>query len=123
MFSPIHPFSHGIDLRVRGAADASLNRFGQRPKTMILQEFIQWEDYIRCICIGREHINPVRYEPNAPFHERYVVDRPLDATLPPSQHTLTAPAPDKGRRHAQEIEAVLPRLAPTIARAERFASR
>ena len=55
--------------------------FGQRPKTMILQEFIQWQDYIRCICIGREHINPVRYEPNAPFHERYVVDRPLEAGL------------------------------------------
>ena len=50
-------------------------------------------------------------------------DRPLDAVLPPSQHTLTAPAPDKWRRHAQEIEAVLPRLAPTIARAERFAAR
>jgi hypothetical protein len=50
-------------------------------------------------------------------------DRPVDAVLPPSQHTLTAPAPDKWRRHAQEIEAVLPRLAPTIARAERFASR
>ena len=50
-------------------------------------------------------------------------DRPLDAVLPPSQHTLTAPAPDKWRRHAQEIEAVLPRLAVTIARAERFAAR
>jgi hypothetical protein len=50
-------------------------------------------------------------------------DRPLDAALPPSQHTLTAPVPDKWRRHAQEIEAVLPRLAPTIARAERIAAR
>ena len=55
--------------------------FGQRPKTMILQEFIHWDEYIRCICIGREHINPVRYEPNAPFHERYAVDRPLDAAV------------------------------------------
>jgi hypothetical protein len=50
-------------------------------------------------------------------------DRPLDAALPPSQHTLTAPAPDNWRLHAQEIEAVLPRLAPTIARAERLTSR
>ncbi|MDR3386290.1 MAG: sulfotransferase [Rudaea sp.] len=50
-------------------------------------------------------------------------DRPLDATLPISQHTLSAPEPHKWRRHAQDIEAVLARLAPTIARAERFAAR
>ena len=55
--------------------------FGQRPKTMILQEFIQWEDYLRCICIGRKHINPIRYDPTAPFHERYVVDEPVTGAL------------------------------------------
>ncbi|CAN5261340.1 hypothetical protein BH18CHL2_BH18CHL2_07110 [soil metagenome] len=55
--------------------------FGQRPKTMILQEFIGWEDYVRCICIGREHILPIRYDPTAPFHERYVVDRPVTGDL------------------------------------------
>ena len=55
--------------------------FGQRPKTMILQEFIHWDDYIRCICIGRRHINPIRYDPTAPFHERYVVDRPVEGEL------------------------------------------
>jgi len=48
-------------------------------------------------------------------------DRPLDATLPPSKHTLTAPAPDKWRKHEREIEAVLPGLAPLVARAEKFA--
>ena len=50
-------------------------------------------------------------------------DRPLDATLPPSKHTLTAPAPDKWRKHEREIEMVLPRLAALIERAEKFAAR
>jgi hypothetical protein len=50
-------------------------------KTMILQEFIQWDDYLRCICIGREHIMPLRYNPRAEFMERYVVDRPPEGEL------------------------------------------
>ncbi len=54
---------------------------GHRPKTMILQEFIKWEDYIRCICIGRKDILPIRYDPTAPFAERYVVSRPVEGDL------------------------------------------
>ncbi|TMG34483.1 MAG: hypothetical protein E6H88_15125 [Chloroflexi bacterium] len=54
---------------------------GHRPKTMILQEFIRWEDYVRCICIGRAHILPIRYDPTAPFQERYVIDRPVEGAL------------------------------------------
>lgn len=50
-------------------------------KTMILQEFIAWDDYLRCICIGREHVLPIRYDPKAPFMERYVVDRPPEGEL------------------------------------------
>jgi len=50
-------------------------------------------------------------------------DQSLRGALPPSQHTLSAPAPDKWRKHEREIEAVLPGLADTIARAERFAAR
>jgi len=50
-------------------------------------------------------------------------DQSLRGALPPSQHTLSAPAPDKWRKHEREIEAVLPGLAETIARAERFAAR
>jgi hypothetical protein len=50
-------------------------------KTMILQEFIDWEDYVRCICIGREHILPVRYDPRRPFFDRYVIDRPVEGAL------------------------------------------
>ena len=50
-------------------------------KTMILQEFIDWDDYVRCICIGREHVLPLRYDPRAPFERRYVIDRPPDGEL------------------------------------------
>ncbi len=50
-------------------------------KTMILQEFINWEDYVRCICIGREHVLPIRYNPRAPFHERYQIHNPLEGRL------------------------------------------
>ncbi len=45
-------------------------------KTMILQEFIDWDDYVRCICVGREHVLPIRYNPRAPFHERYQIHNP-----------------------------------------------
>jgi glutathione synthase/RimK-type ligase-like ATP-grasp enzyme len=50
-------------------------------KTMILQEFIDWDDYVRCICIGREHILPIRYNPRAPFEERYQINRPVEGRL------------------------------------------
>jgi glutathione synthase/RimK-type ligase-like ATP-grasp enzyme len=50
-------------------------------KTMILQEFIAWDDYLRCMCIGREHILPIRYDPKADFFSRYVVDRPPEPEL------------------------------------------
>jgi glutathione synthase/RimK-type ligase-like ATP-grasp enzyme len=50
-------------------------------KTMILQEFIDWDDYVRCICIGREHVLPIRYNPRAPFHERYQTARPVEGEL------------------------------------------
>ena len=50
-------------------------------------------------------------------------DQTLRGALPHSQHTLTAPAKDKWRRHEREIEQVLPGLGETIARVERFAAR
>ena len=50
-------------------------------------------------------------------------DRSIHGVLPDSRHTLTAPSADKWRKHEAEIEAVLPRIAQTVARAERFATR
>jgi hypothetical protein len=34
--------------------------------TMILQEFIEWEQFIRCICLGQDEVLPIKYDP----HER-----------------------------------------------------
>ena len=48
-------------------------------------------------------------------------DIELDAALPHSRHTLSAPAPDKWRRHECEIEAILPSIAATCERAARAA--
>lgn len=31
--------------------------------TMIAQEFIHFEQFVRCICIGQEHILPIQYDP------------------------------------------------------------
>jgi carbamoylphosphate synthase large subunit len=40
-------------------------------RTMIVQEFIDWEQFVRCLCIGQEHVLPIRYDPKA---RRYLVD-------------------------------------------------
>ena len=31
--------------------------------TMILQEFIRWEHFVRCICLGQEEVLPIKYDP------------------------------------------------------------
>jgi hypothetical protein len=31
--------------------------------TMIVQEFIKWEEFVRCICLGQEVIRPIKYDP------------------------------------------------------------
>ncbi len=33
--------------------------------TMILQEFIAWEHYVRCLCLGQEEVLPMKYDPHA----------------------------------------------------------
>src|SRR5947209_2716070 len=39
--------------------------------TMILQEFIEWEQYIRCMCLGRDSVLPMPYDPR---ERRYHAD-------------------------------------------------
>ena len=39
--------------------------------TMIVQEFIRWEQFVRCLVIGREHVLPMKYDPRA---RRYLVE-------------------------------------------------
>lgn len=38
---------------------------------MMLQEFIAWDKYARCICIGKENIMPIKFDINAPWPHRY----------------------------------------------------
>jgi hypothetical protein len=39
--------------------------------TMIVQEFIEWEQFIRCMCLGREEVLPMKYDPR---ERRYLVE-------------------------------------------------
>jgi len=39
--------------------------------TMIVQEFIEWDHYVRCICLGREEILPIKYNPK---EKKYYVE-------------------------------------------------
>ena len=39
--------------------------------TMIVQEFIDWDQFIRCLCVGQEDILPMKYDPRA---RKYIVD-------------------------------------------------
>jgi hypothetical protein len=33
--------------------------------TMIVQEFIEWEEFVRCLCLGQDEIYPMKYDPKA----------------------------------------------------------
>src|SRR5438105_2137744 len=39
--------------------------------TMIVQEFIKWDQYVRCLCLGRQHVLPMPYNPN---EKKYIAD-------------------------------------------------
>jgi hypothetical protein len=39
--------------------------------TMIVQEFIEWDQFIRCMCIGRQDILPMKYDPG---ERKYLVE-------------------------------------------------
>ena len=40
-------------------------------RTMIVQEFIEWEQFVRCICLGQRDVLPIHYDPKA---RKYIVD-------------------------------------------------
>jgi hypothetical protein len=40
-------------------------------RTMIVQEFIEWQQFVRCVCIGQKDILPIHYDPKA---RAYIVD-------------------------------------------------
>ena len=33
--------------------------------TMIVQEFIEWDEFVRCLCLGQDVIRPIKYDPKA----------------------------------------------------------
>jgi hypothetical protein len=39
--------------------------------TMVAQEFIKWDQFIRCICLGQQEVMPIRYDPG---ERKYHVD-------------------------------------------------
>lgn len=39
--------------------------------TMVVQEFIEWDHYVRCMCLGQERILPMKYNPH---ERRYYVE-------------------------------------------------
>ncbi|GMV08758.1 MAG TPA: hypothetical protein PKC83_02555 [Gemmatimonadaceae bacterium] len=39
--------------------------------TMIVQEFIEWDQFVRCLCLGQEEVLPMHYDPKG---RKYIVD-------------------------------------------------
>ena len=39
--------------------------------TMIVQEFIHWDQFVRCLCLGQENVLPMKYDPR---ERKYIVD-------------------------------------------------
>lgn len=39
--------------------------------TMVLQEFIEWDHYVRCMCLGQKEVLPMKYSPG---ERRYYVE-------------------------------------------------
>jgi hypothetical protein len=67
--------------------DELINNYNQSGLlTMVVQEYIKWEQYIRCLCIGQEDVLPMKYDPN---QRRYLVEH---------EHL----SPDLGRRIVED---------------------
>jgi hypothetical protein len=47
------------------------NYDGSGRLTMVVQEFIEWQQFVRCIALGQEDVLPIRYDPR---ERRYHVD-------------------------------------------------
>jgi len=97
----------------------------------------QWEATTRTLLDDIESMNPerwcvARYDAllREPLQEigrlceflGFEWDQPPSRELPPSRHTVSAPDPEKWLQRRSEVEAVLPAIAETMERAERFAA-
>lgn len=55
--------------------------------TMILQEGIEWTQYVRCIVVGQENVLPALWDPRRPHFERYTL---AAESMPPLTPELEA---------------------------------
>ena len=61
----------GRDVYVCRSKDDLLHHYNHSGLlTMIVQEFIEWEHFVRCICIGQEEILPIKYDPKERKYHR-----------------------------------------------------
>jgi hypothetical protein len=52
------------EVHVCRTLDELLERYNQSGLlTMILQEYIEWDQFVRCICLGQEEVLPIKYDP------------------------------------------------------------
>jgi hypothetical protein len=71
----------GRDVYMVGSVQELIEAYDQtETKTMILQERIEWEDYLRCLVIGRE-VLVFRFDPTRPLGESYLTDDPPSGAL------------------------------------------
>ncbi len=55
---------HTVEELIRNYDDSGL-------LTMIVQEMVQWEQFVRCLCLGQEEVLVMQYDPRA---RKYIVD-------------------------------------------------
>ena len=52
------------EVHVCRTLDELLERYNQSGLlTMIVQEYIEWDQFVRCICLGQEEVLPIKYDP------------------------------------------------------------
>ncbi|MDQ6829724.1 MAG: hypothetical protein M3081_12755 [Gemmatimonadota bacterium] len=60
------------DVYVCRTLDELIHNYDQSERlTMIVQEFIQFEQFVRCLCLGQQDVLPMRYDPR---ERKYIVD-------------------------------------------------
>ncbi len=62
---------------------------------MTLQHGVEFDEYYRCYVVGQEKVHIMKYDPRAPFHERYVKGNPAPSEKGvPYAIDFLNPAPD-----------------------------
>jgi len=64
------------DVTVVKNRDEFFKAYGRSGRNvMLLQEFIEYEHYIRCLVVGENNVLPIKYDPMAPFGgKQYIVE-------------------------------------------------